>query len=684
MKCLNGHYLRSNGNRGQAFGFLEKKGVISPRMNAPSLYRILPVVLIINLLNFPVFSQTQGVQFSFDRQNNFTYSTRLQSVFSYQSKRYRLETILLHENLLNNSRPPARFVNFQVQADIWQYWNIRPGLSAAAWTDAQLFFNSDAHRVTQYLGAEYQPNASLRVRPMVGWSWDYLNGRLDQGFSPALFVQTRQDLGGGLQMETQAYLRAKYIAPRHQRNAMLLSRWSQQFGRQAGISFFVQGGANQMDAYKLGSVEAIKSDTAGGGISLEYQLLPGLVWESQNSVVWSQRRFDYATLEAPQPEFNDLQFRQLEWNTRQKLSLAGSKGFLTNWQAAFTYEYQNLDRRYDLDNDQDLPTRDFERLVARERQKDYLRNLTNLELAIRGRILARHTLDLTANNRYLQYDTPEPGNDDDHDQLNYGVSAAWQSNWSRHFFTQYRLIGSVRQYAFLYAARSSENYTQRNLRMDFRFRWDLLPRLQLEGEQFIYVTYNVKDFTDINLTDRSTRNLESNFKIRYRESRKLNHVFSFYRREQQVSYLNWRQFAETTLDTTLFYIMEETSTLELRSPWKNTLLLLDLGYRHFTQLRYQNTSMISLDSILTPINLHNRNHQTGPQTGIRIRNSRQASIDFSVWWQIQVQNNKFSPLDFFPSTLGGFREENLRKTDVFFRPFLKLQLNWLLSSPATP
>ncbi len=621
------------------------------------------------------YGQYPGIQLSFERQNNFTYSTRLNGKLKFESGKYSMQALFSHENLINNSRPPARFVQMLAHTDIWQYWQLKPSLAAASWTESDLFFNAQNYRVNQYLGVLWKPDPGVQIRPVIGWSWDYLSKTLDQGPTAGVFLQANHTFPDGLEMETEGYVRAKYILPRHQRNALLASRWTKTFGEEAVINFVAQGGSNQMDNYKLGSIERIKSDTAGAALNWQYELAPGLVWESQNSAVWSRRWFNYDTYSIEAPEFNDVRFQQLELNTSQRLNLR-----LGKLSSAFLYEYQNLARSYNLDNNQELPTREFTRLLDREKQKDYVRNLTNMELTLRGTVNRKSLLELTASNRYLQYDTPEPGNNDDHDQLSYGLSAGWQTTWSRSFVTTYKLLGSVREYAFLYAARSAENYTQRNLRMEFRFQWDMLRNLRFEGEQYVYVTYNVKDFSDLNLTDRSTRNLESNLRLNWRPAPKLNSSLSFYRKETQASYLNWKAFTETTLDTNTFYIIEQTNAFEFRRKNARSALFLDLGYRHFSQFRYQNTTMINLQGILSPINLHVRSHQTGPQTGIRFRNSKAASIECAVWWQVQYLDNLFSPIAFFPSNISSLREENLQKTDIHFRPFLKLQLNWVLGA----
>ena len=344
----------------------------------------------------------------------------------------------------------------------------------------------------------------------------------------------------------------------------------------------------------------------------------------------------------------------------------------------FRYVYQTLGRAYDLDNSREMPDQEFDRLLEREQQKDYFRRQTELELALYRDLKPRHTLALVGTNRYLQYDTPRAENLDDHDELTYGLSGEWTANWSRNFVTRYQLLGNVRRYAFLFQERSQDNYTQRSLRLEFDYRWNITPKLSMQGEQFLYVTYHVKDFEDRNRTDRSTRNLESRVVLNYRPKKTVDMELNLYRRELHVSYLNWEDFAETPLDTAVIYIGEYWTHWRLPVKWESARLQLDLGYKHFSQLRYQNTSMISLQNVLTPINLHIRSHQTGPQTGIRLVHRRPASLELAIWWQLQVQDYQYREVESFSTLSANYREQLLQSVAINFRPFVKLQANILL------
>lgn len=580
-----------------------------------------------------------------------------------------------HENLLNSTRKGNPFVQLQFHHIIWQHYRLSKSWKLSSWTEVDQFFSSGNQRYSQYLGASYQPTEQLRIQPLIGYSWDYRSSRLDQGISPAMIISWQNAWEDGLITDTRISARYKDLTPRRQINLSGQSTWAREFEEGASIAFTGIAGTNEMNDYRAESVERIRSDTAAAVLAWSYTLYPGIVWESDNRMVQNRRIFEYQRISEGIPEFNDLRFAQIDLGTSQRVSVNQDK-----LRGYFLYEYQFLSRRYQVDNSQMLGNREFERIQNREEQKDYFRNQTNIEFLLQYQAWKRHRFDLIGTNRYLQYDTPAEDNFDDHDELNYGLTMAWQADWSPQFRTTYRILGSTRRYAFLFSERSQDNYTQHNLRLEFNYLWLPSDRWRIEGEQALYVTYNIKDFADRNLTNRSTRNLETRLTWAYRANRYTDFDGEMYRRQIHVSYLNWEQFTETTLDTTTQFILRADvhHRLKSRKDKPSYAITLDAGYKHVAQLRYLNTSMTSLENLLTPINLHQRNHQTGPVTGTKWQHKSGASLTFSIWWQAQILTYKFSEIDKLTTLNTNFRESELLQPVINFRPFVQFQAQILL------
>lgn len=618
-------------------------------------------------------AQQPQLRLNFDRQNNFTYSTRLDLDYQLQVGAYRLAWNAHHDNIYNSNRAQNAFVQAYLQSRLWQYYRLGKQWEVASWWEYDHFFSSENYRTSLYGGVKYNWNDWLELTPLIGYSWDYWSGRLDRGFSPALWVRAQYAWPDGLAMQWEGFARVKHIDPRRQKNLMLQTLWTKAFDSQASLAFGFRAGSNEINDYRSASVQRIRSDTLNPMLTLRYELRPGMYWDSENSMTFTDRGFGYDPLEGQNPEFNNQSFNQLDILTRQKLSYAHAR-----WRSSFLYEYQYLGRRYDLENSLELIDFEFNQQLEREKQKDFFRERSLFEAQVAYQWNPRHTLWLLANNRYAQYDTPSEDNFDDHDELTYGMATRWESQWNRKFYTEYQISGNIRKYAFLFSERSRDNYTQYSLRLAMDFRWQLLDNLSMQGNQNLYVNYNIKDFEDINRTDRSTRNLETEVSLDYRRSNTWDMEFSFYRREMHVSYINWDRFTETTLDTNITYILSHKHTFDLTPSGKRSRLFADIGYRHFSLTRRFNTAMTDLGNQLVPINLKVRNLQTGPQTGIRWFQRTPASIDLNIWWQFQLQDNIFKERESFTVLSSSYREEVLQERKRSFRPFFNLRLNFWL------
>lgn len=618
-------------------------------------------------------AQEPQLRLDFNRQNDFTYSTILDFNLSIERKGYRLNASLHHDHLINTLRPSAPFVQAYLSANIWQRFRVLDKLALSTWVEYDHFFNSSTYRHSWYLGAEYKLGPYLSLEPLIGYSWDFRSQRMDQGFSPALIVKSAYQWPDGLQMETQAFVRYKFLDPRQQQNLSFLSVWAKSYGQIGQFAVQLKSGRNEIDDYRSQHVERILSDTLRPSFTFRYQLLPRWTWDSQNEFSLSRRFFRYEPLVPGKSEFSDFSFVQETFSARQRISHTYKR-----FNLSLSYDYEYLNRAYDLANTRELPSSEYARLLVREQLKDFRRNLSRFEAKLDYQIRPRHGLNLSLFNSYIRYDTPAEQNFDDHDELSYGGNGLWRAAWNKKFSTQYALLGGVRRYAFIFGERSQENYTQYSLRMEFNFQWELLKNLSLRGEQYIYSSYNIKDFEDINQTNRSTRNLESGLEVLYRIHKNWDSKWKIYRRETQVSYIDWDRFAETTLDTNYIYILEYLNTIQLKGPWKNTLLQLEAGYKHLTLTRRFNTAMTNIENILVPINLRTRSFQTGPQTALRLVSKGGNSLFAAVWWQIQIQNAQFKQLPAFSILSSNFTEENLRKSIQNFRPYLKLQAQFLL------
>lgn len=611
------------------------------------------------------------LQFNHSRQNDFTFFSNLDFRYALELGDYSMDLQVHHDNIYNTALEQDNFVQVYLQSSLWQHFKLNEKLEIASWLETDQYFNSRNEKITLYGGLRYRPLDWLSVTPLIGYTWDTRAGINDAGFTPAVRLDIRRDWEDGLSLRSGVFARYKDINPRQQRNIRFFQFWSKRFGDKTLLRGGVEGGSHELDDYQGNSVKRIISDTLMPSLQLSYEFKPGLIWESDNQIMLYQRFFRYKTIGGGQQESNDLLFNGLEINSRQKVSWLGKK-----MRASANYEFLYASRLYELENDIGLNETEYNRQSDQEKQKDFTKNLHRTGILLQLNPRGRHSQSFRLNSQYLMYDSPSEENFDDRDELTYAGSWEWKARWRRGFFSSLGLSGNYRHYAFLLKEKSQDNYKQRSLRFDFKYGWDITKNLRLTGDNAVYVTYNVKDFSDFNKTDRSTRNLENHLKLAWQPKKELQSSLELYRKEIHQSYLNWEQFSETTLDTNTILTIENRNIYWFQPKGWKSKVFAGLGYKHFNQVKKFKSSMISLENELTGIFLKQINRQTGPVLSLGFAGKGQTGLDFNLWFQTQIRKSRYSRNEDITIFGGTFQEVNLKKRETEFRPYLTLKFNW--------
>ena len=641
-------------------------------------------LFLLGLMLFPFLAYGQGEQpallLQFSRQNDFSFSTLLQSRYSFSTGKYSLDLNLDHTNIYNTSLPSQNFVQLYLHSSIWQHYELSDKVAVASWIETDQYFDTRNEKVNLYAGLRLQPHPSVRITPLVGYAWDVrtaILGRtssfvqVDQGFTPALLAEARHVWEEEeLALRTGLFARYKFIDPRRQHNLVFYQYWLKKFEEGIQLQAGATVGSHELDDYQSNSVKRIISDTVNPSLNLSYVFAPGLEWRSENEALLGRRSFRFQNIVSETPEENDLIFDALQLSSRQRLNYTSK-----HWRAYAMYEYSYESRNYRLENDLGLNDPDFVEAEEREREKDFLRNWHKWDFMAGRSLGLRHRLEAKLVNQYLQYDSPSERNFDDRDELSWLGALNWQGRWRRSLFTETGLSANYRDYAFLFSEKSQDNYIQRSLRLDFKFGWDVSPFWRIEGDNGVYVTYNVKSFTDFNKTDRSTRNLETNFRTVWRPTAKWQSELSFRRKETHQSYLDWLRFTETTLDTVLLLTIEQRNRYEVDLKQRKSKLLLEAGYKHFNQTKKFKAPMVGLDNAQRAISLRQVNLQTGPRFSFGYRHRNRSEIDLDLWLQFQVRANRFRELEGVTVIGAAYLEEDLRRTNTEIRPYPTLKVS---------
>lgn len=603
------------------------------------------------------------------RQNNF--STGTQQEFRLFQNFGPVSLTIRHnqEGLYNQSLETRKFVQANAENQIWIRYRKNARWQPLVFLESDAFFNSENARSQWYGGIAWRGIPGMEVVPLLGYSLDIRNGRLDRGLTYATLYSYRPLLNRGkTHMSLNALSRVKWIAPRRQDNHRL--DWEISTELPGGIRPWVQtqGAWHELDDYQGKSVQRMMSDTLMATAGVYFSLGPWFSGEISQRAGRQHRRFAYRPLLDTLPEFNHSKFRQNEVQSLVRLSFRSRK-----WLASASYEYLLLDRSYFLENQLNLAPGIFQELARNESEKNYRSAFQKWNVFSRLNLSARHGVEAEYSSQYLKYDTPLSTNQDDRDEITYILRTGWDARWRKNFSMVYEYTLQSRYSGYLAGIRSRDNYHQYNLKFRIGSEWEFVPGWVLKSNQAVYVTYNVKSFGDPQLTDRSTRFWENQAELSAAWHQRWRSSFGAERKVQRLSYLNWLSFAESPLDTTWFTTLQTTHEYTLGKSGSQLTWTLGVGYRYFLLQRNLNVRTNgSGDPIL---NVHMMNRQSGPVSEFRLRTRKNNQIGCRIWWQQQrVWNRQYPGLQ--ESYAGQtMTETELQAVQEIFRPYFEISLS---------
>ena len=618
-------------------------------------------------------SSTQSLQFRFIRQNNFTFLSSEDLSYSGKWKRFEFSIVQHHDNIFNSARKDDPFVQLYFSNSVWFGFPGTSKVKAVTWFESDHFVNTQNEKIQLYGGVSIKKIKGLEAIPLIGYSWDKRNNILNTGITPALLLHYNKTLQGNLFVRADAFLRTKYIDPRFQKNMSLIMSLGKSIGKQVYLSLDGVGGLHELDDFISNSVQKIYSDTVSIRGNLRYGINKYWTFESLGMFSYKKRKFEYKPLYQELPEFNTLYFEQSDFITEQKLTFSRKKLYLLG-----AYETNIINRFYTLENTLGINDYLFKQSEDREKEKDYFSVYQKIRAFGSVNLNAKHIISSEYFSQYMKYDTPSELNFDDRDELTHVGNISHKAEWTKQIRSILEMTANYRYFGFLYEQKSKDNYRQWNLKYRFFFEWELFPDLKLKADQQVYVTYNIKVFGDPLQTDRSTRNLETNYALQKIWLKKYLTTMSIDHKVLHLSYLNWDKFSETTLDSTYFTTIKFEQKMPLSKNSKNWQTNVLAGYKYFSQVKHQNSGMYTLDNVYQNINLRNYNIQNGPYCSLFLNSKKNSSLMMNIWFQTQIVKFKYRNTggQFVPAV--PYKEEDLMKSSKVFRPFVECLLNFSL------
>jgi hypothetical protein len=551
-----------------------------------------------------------------------------------QQLRYRLQSEWIYDS---RGEPP--FVREDYAADALHTLDIGQGWRIGQFVRYEQS-RANATRTGMWLGRlgyehgllGFRPNDSLSVVRYVGFAGavqDARNGRRDMGLAYGLDFSTLLFARGAAAPPLAIRLLGTrtQLGPRVWQRLLAESFYEHTFDAYSSGNVRAAYRAHRAEDYVPGNVQRIQSDTLAGQVSWLYRLSEKISFRSDNALALPSRAFRYRQLGPEADTLQNLGYQQRELDTRQELRLGSKK-----LQAVASFGYRERNRAYELDNNRFLTPTKYELALARERVRDIKEQTTHWQSELTWLPALRHSLSLTSFAQLLRVTAPSKDNQQDRDEAQHGLRLTWTGRWRGTFRTTLAVAGEYRQFVFIRAALSAENYTDRLLHWEPGFTW-APGKFSIRSMYHLWVSYQVRDRVSEQSRNRSNRVLEQQQHLTYQLQPRLLASLDYARRENRVGLLRWPAFKESPLDTTITHDLSGN----LRYGWSgrrqmSTSNSLRLGYR-FLEQRTQGRALLVQDAGPSSlIYLRAITRQQGPDVAYE-RRAGNLTLSASMWLQ---------------------------------------------------
>jgi hypothetical protein len=429
---------------------------------------------------------------------------------------------------------------------------------------------------------------------------------------------------------------------------------------------------NRAEDYLLGSVQRIQSDTVLAQAGGTYRINTFTTLRSDNSLLLPTRAFRYRRLSDGVDTLQDVGYRQRELDTRQELRFATAK-----LQTSLSFGYHERTRGYYLDNSRHLSPVRLATALAREQVKDITEQTTLWQGNMTWVPTPRHSLTLMGSAQLLRVDAPSKDNQQIRDEAQHLLRLTWTGRWAGAFRTTLGVAGEYRETVFIRASQSSENYDDHLLHWEPGFTW-APGKWSIRSSYHLWVSYQVRDLSSEQARNRASRVLEQTQSISYQLRPRLLLLADYVRRENRVGQLNWTQFRESPLDTSVTHDFN----IGGRQSWtgRRGSTSLRLGYRLLEQRNYGRAALVLEDPTgpaSSLIYLHSITRQQGPEVAVERRSLAGFNLTASIWlqWMRTFSTYKLGKGSYVGSS---YTALDLARETQRILPYFELAAEWRL------
>jgi hypothetical protein len=436
----------------------------------------------------------------------------------------------------------------------------------------------------------------------------------------------------------QAQATQAFIAPRQ------MALW----GGKAGFSQRVQDFGQtrialgylrrRVEDYLPGHIQQILSDSLEASLFLASKIGRNVTFQSDNRLLIPTRAFNYRGFNTSPVSIQNTGFRQTEVYSTQTMAYQS-----TRFRHTLSLDLSQRNRAYSLTNNLNLPAGNLlERARASEKIKDINEATIGYTYTGAWQVTDRSSLRGAYTGSLLRVNTPSDQNDQDRDETFYTTDLLWNYRWLRALQSGLRLSGSIRQVGFIKGTQSSQNYTERVIRLEPTVGYALGP-VRLTSSFGVWATYNVRQFAQEESKNRANRIWIQTYQLRYQAPKRYYLLADLLRRENRIAQLNWSRFTESPIDTVILTDLHLRLGRTFSHRPSGTDITLEAGYKLFRQSRHNLAGVSTPGQPTRQAALHTITRQHGPSLMAVWELPGRGRILLDTWLQWATTKYRYRP-----------------------------------------
>ena len=496
---------------------------------------------------------------------------------------------------------------------------------------------SNASSQGLYGGIVYQPDARIRVEPLVGARFDHQIDERDRG--PSYLLDLNSDVldYNGYMTTLNGKWEYDRLTPRtlETRNASV--GVDKVFFEQTQNSLQFLYSRNRRDFYTAAdpfvqqqnnvpyNIETRTEDAFTMFDSLAYGLGPATLLSLQGNLFTRTigRDTRYRQTADPERPLLNTSINELKLESSAQIAYSPRE----NFRASLRFSYQERDEKHEVQPDDAGSALNFDTQDRIEKLKNNHSRRTSIASSLSAPVSASDTIALSGSGSLLRYDTPSTENNDDRDELWYIINLAASHRINRYLTLRLLAGANLIHLVYLPSATSGNNTWNRVLRLSPRVEYTPSDDITTLNTFEVLANYTVYDFEYPSSPVRSFAFRQfafidsSSWKLTQRLTLEWFNNIKLYERGE----LQWDSFSERPVN----YFEDKTYAGTVRYAMLPRSLLFSIGIRYFSQRRYAYSGQER--------NLEDFFRSLGPTTSVSWLLHERTALTVQGWYEHQTQ-----------------------------------------------